>query len=233
MATPGRRGKPATTRRCVSRARAASGRSWRLRSPGWPGSRPGRGWRSPAAPTPRRGGHTAGSSACGLRDLDRDRARRAGARTRAPRAGRGALRGAARTARGARRDGRRRLGGARAGGCLPAPGSHRRCGRRSCRSSRNGHRAKGQPWSLARAARCRGLAGAGQRAETKHFERGARASRAPRPTLFEAARTRLAYGARLRRARKRVRGARGAARGARAVRPGSAPNSWPTRPAPS
>ncbi len=67
--TPGRRGRRATTRRCASRARAASGRSWRHPSPGWPGSRPGRGWRTPAVPTPRKGGRSAGSSACGLYEI--------------------------------------------------------------------------------------------------------------------------------------------------------------------
>jgi DNA-binding CsgD family transcriptional regulator len=62
--------------------------------------------------------------------------------------------------------------------------------------------AKGQPWSLARAARCAGLlAGDAEMAEA--FEA---ALRAHAGTLdgFEAARTRLAYGERLRRARNRV-----------------------------
>jgi DNA-binding CsgD family transcriptional regulator len=64
-------------------------------------------------------------------------------------------------------------------------------------------RAKGQPWSLARAARCRGLLAADDDMD-RHFEEAVRAH-AQTPDVFEAARTRLAYGARLRRARKRVR----------------------------
>jgi DNA-binding CsgD family transcriptional regulator len=64
-------------------------------------------------------------------------------------------------------------------------------------------RAKGQPWSLARAARCRGLVGPDSELD-EHFGE-ALALHELTPDLFEAARTRLAYGARLRRARKRVR----------------------------
>jgi DNA-binding CsgD family transcriptional regulator len=66
----------------------------------------------------------------------------------------------------------------------------------------NAAEAKGQPWSLARALRSVGLvAGDGDYAE--HFER---ALRLHAYTLdgFETARTRLAYGQRLRRARGRV-----------------------------
>jgi DNA-binding CsgD family transcriptional regulator len=63
--------------------------------------------------------------------------------------------------------------------------------------------AKGQPWVLARAARCRGLlAQAGELEDC--FEEALMFHRQT-PDVFEAARTRLAYGARLRRARKRVR----------------------------
>jgi DNA-binding CsgD family transcriptional regulator len=64
-------------------------------------------------------------------------------------------------------------------------------------------RAKGQPWSLARTARCRGLLAA-EGAMERDFEEAVRLH-AHTPDVFEAARTRLAYGARLRRARKRVR----------------------------
>jgi class 3 adenylate cyclase/DNA-binding CsgD family transcriptional regulator len=64
-------------------------------------------------------------------------------------------------------------------------------------------RAKGQPWSLARAARCRGLL-AGDAEFDGHFEK-ALALHTRTPDVFETARTRLAYGARLRRARRRVR----------------------------
>ena len=62
--------------------------------------------------------------------------------------------------------------------------------------------AKGQPWSLARAFRCRGLLAAdGGFAEA--FEQ-ALVQHAMTPDSFEAARTRLAYGERLRRSRNRV-----------------------------
>jgi DNA-binding CsgD family transcriptional regulator len=61
--------------------------------------------------------------------------------------------------------------------------------------------AKGQPWALARAARCRAmLAGDGEAL----FEQALELHEST-PDLFEAARTRLAFGAHLRRARKRVR----------------------------
>ncbi len=63
--------------------------------------------------------------------------------------------------------------------------------------------AKGQPWALARAARCRGLM-----ADTGEMEpcfEEALKLHGQTPDAFETARTHLAYGARLRRARKRVR----------------------------
>ncbi len=63
-------------------------------------------------------------------------------------------------------------------------------------------RAKGQPWGLARAARCRGLLAADDEIE-REFDEALRLH-AETPDLFEAARTRLAYGARLRRAGRRV-----------------------------
>jgi DNA-binding NarL/FixJ family response regulator len=62
--------------------------------------------------------------------------------------------------------------------------------------------AKGQPWSLARATRCAGLV-AGEDAFAAHFEQ-ALELHAQTPDEFETARTRLAFGARLRRARNRV-----------------------------
>jgi DNA-binding CsgD family transcriptional regulator len=62
---------------------------------------------------------------------------------------------------------------------------------------------KGQPWALARALRCRGLL-AGEEAVERWFEE-ALVAHERTPDAFEAARTRLAYGARLRRMRKRVR----------------------------
>jgi DNA-binding CsgD family transcriptional regulator len=65
-----------------------------------------------------------------------------------------------------------------------------------------GARAKGQPWSLARALRGQGLL-AGDAAFTALFEE-ALELHAQTPDAFETARTRLAYGERLRRARNRV-----------------------------
>jgi DNA-binding CsgD family transcriptional regulator len=62
---------------------------------------------------------------------------------------------------------------------------------------------KGQPWALARAARCRGVLAPGDEME-EWFDK-ALALHARTPDVFEAARTRLAYGAALRRTRRRVR----------------------------
>ena len=62
--------------------------------------------------------------------------------------------------------------------------------------------AKAQPWSLARAARCRGLVGPDAEI-TAHFERALR-HHEQTPDAFEKARTQLAYGERLRRGRNRV-----------------------------
>ena len=62
--------------------------------------------------------------------------------------------------------------------------------------------AKGQPWSLARALRCQGSV-ADEGAFAACFER-ALEEHAKTPDAFETARTRLAYGERLRRARQRV-----------------------------
>lgn len=61
--------------------------------------------------------------------------------------------------------------------------------------------AKGQPWALARAARCRGLL-AGDDAFDASFAEALRLHEQT-PDVFEAGRTRFAYGARLRRARRR------------------------------
>jgi len=63
--------------------------------------------------------------------------------------------------------------------------------------------AKQQPWALARAARCRGLLADVAEIECC-FEEALQLHKRT-PDGFEAARTRLAYGARLRRERKRVR----------------------------
>jgi DNA-binding CsgD family transcriptional regulator len=64
-------------------------------------------------------------------------------------------------------------------------------------------KAKGQPWALARAARCRGLL-AGDDELDHHFAEALELHEQT-PDVFETGRTRLAYGARLRRARQRVR----------------------------
>jgi DNA-binding CsgD family transcriptional regulator len=63
-------------------------------------------------------------------------------------------------------------------------------------------RAKGQPWALARAARTRGLLGSDEELEREFAE--AIDLHGQTPDVFETARTRLAYGARLRRAGRRV-----------------------------
>lgn len=62
---------------------------------------------------------------------------------------------------------------------------------------------KAQPWALARAARCRGLLAAEGESDP-HFD-AALALHGRTADAFEAARTHLAYGARLRRERQRVR----------------------------
>ncbi len=62
--------------------------------------------------------------------------------------------------------------------------------------------AKGQPWALARAARCRGLLAGADELEPC-FEEALRLHERT-PDVFETARTRLAYGECLRRARKRT-----------------------------
>jgi DNA-binding CsgD family transcriptional regulator len=64
-------------------------------------------------------------------------------------------------------------------------------------------RAKGQPWALARASRCLGLLAEADKLE-RHFEEALRLHERT-PDAFETARTRLAYGGCLRRARKRTR----------------------------
>ncbi len=67
---------------------------------------------------------------------------------------------------------------------------------------RSAAEAKGMPWALARAARVEGLLADPDRLD-EHFE-ASLALHARTPDEFEAARTRLTYGARLRRARRRV-----------------------------
>jgi DNA-binding CsgD family transcriptional regulator len=62
-------------------------------------------------------------------------------------------------------------------------------------------RAKGQPWAIARAERCLGMV---RDDFEPHFE-AALLAHAQTPDVFETARTQLAYGARLRRERRRVR----------------------------
>ena len=62
---------------------------------------------------------------------------------------------------------------------------------------------KAQPWALARAARCRGLIAAEGESDP-HFE-AALTLHGQTPDTFETGRTHLAYGARLRRGRQRIR----------------------------
>jgi DNA-binding CsgD family transcriptional regulator len=66
--------------------------------------------------------------------------------------------------------------------------------------------AKGQPWALARAARCRGMLAPDGAFEDAFADAIALHGRTP--DAFEAARTRLAFGARLRRAKQRSRSRR-------------------------
>jgi DNA-binding CsgD family transcriptional regulator len=66
--------------------------------------------------------------------------------------------------------------------------------------------AKGQPWALARAARCRGMLAPDEAFEDAFAN--AIALHARTPDTFEAARTRLAFGGRLRRAQQRSRSRR-------------------------
>jgi DNA-binding CsgD family transcriptional regulator len=85
---------------------------------------------------------------------------------------------------------------------------HLRLGRREVADDHLGAfeeraRTKSQPWALARAARCRGLLAADDDVDACFTEALAWHDRTP--DVFETARTRLAYGARLRRARQRVR----------------------------
>jgi DNA-binding CsgD family transcriptional regulator len=75
--------------------------------------------------------------------------------------------------------------------------AERVCGRLSDQA-----RAKGQPWSLARAHRAAGLCGADEAGE-QHFRTALRLHAAT-PDRYETARTELAFGARLRRERRRV-----------------------------
>ena len=63
--------------------------------------------------------------------------------------------------------------------------------------------AKGQPWSLARSERCRGML-APEETFSAHFDRALELHEVT-PDAFESARTHLIFGARLRRARQRVR----------------------------
>jgi DNA-binding CsgD family transcriptional regulator len=82
-------------------------------------------------------------------------------------------------------------------------------------------RAKGQPWALARAYRCLGLV---EDDFESHFAQALRLHEQT-PDRFETARTHLAYGARLRRARQRVR-ARGELRAALELLDRLGPSPW-------
>jgi DNA-binding CsgD family transcriptional regulator len=83
--------------------------------------------------------------------------------------------------------------------------------------------AKGQPWAMARAARCLGLVGSDDEIDKRFGEALALHERTP--DVFETARTRLAYGTRLRRARKRTR-AREELRAAIELFDGLGPTPW-------
>ena len=74
---------------------------------------------------------------------------------------------------------------------------------RRCRGSRRARGGEGQPWALARAARVRGLLAPEDELERQFDE--ALELHGQTPDVFETARTRLAYGARLRRSGSRVR----------------------------
>src|SRR5205807_10294899 len=83
--------------------------------------------------------------------------------------------------------------------------------------------AKGQPWSEARAARCRGMVAADAEFEREFADALSLHERTP--DAFETARTRLAFGARLRRARQRVH-AREELRAALAIFDGLGARVW-------
>ena len=114
-----------------------------------------------------------------------------------------ALRAAAAAAGRPRHHRRRPVPGRRPGRRLPEARPHRRRRSGSPAQFIAAAEAKGQPWSLARALRCQGMlaADAGFAAALRA---GAVALHAQTPDVFEAARTRLAYGERLRRSRNRV-----------------------------
>src|SRR5262249_17887879 len=76
-------------------------------------------------------------------------------------------------------------------------------------------RAKGQPWARARAARARGLLASDEAFERVFDE--ALSVHAQTPDVFETARTRTAYGARLRRGGRRVPAPEGLRAAVRAV----------------
>ena len=199
----GRPRRPATTSRSASPARRASAWSSARRSPGSPGSRPARGARRTAARTRRRRWRCATSSASGSTAPGRCRrsaTSSSGWATSPLAAERHEALVAALQQRGIADvdlspgpelvDAYVRLG--RAGDAELAAAEY------AARAE-----AKGQPWALARAARCRGLV-----AERDDMERcftRALALHERTPDVFETARTRLAFGARLRRARLRVR----------------------------
>ncbi len=201
--TGGRPRRRATTRRSVWRARPASGRSSPPRSRGSPGSRHGRGARMTAAGMRARRRRSASSSGWGS--------------TRSGRSRRSATSSSASAARPRPSTHHEAQAAAlRSRGIAdvdlsPAPelvDAYLRLGRGEEAAAAATEfvaaaEAKGQPWALARAARCRGLLAEAGDLEAD-FEEALRLH-ALTPDGFETARTRLAYGARLRRARMRVR----------------------------
>ena len=212
-----RRGDP------PGRARPASAPSSPQRSPGWPGSRRARARRRPAAPRRRGSGAVRASSGSGtygvwamqaLGDLELGlgQARRGGRATTRRRPTRCASREIADV------------------DLSPAPelvDAYLRLAAPSEAAEAAAAyvaaaEAKGQPWALARAARCRGMLAEDGRWEARVRRRRSGCTSA-RSTSSRRARTRLAYGARLRRGGQRSAQPRAAAGGARDLRAARCP----------
>ena len=181
----GRR-RGATIDEAIGLARETGQRTELARALAGPGLARGAPGQASELPRARRRGAGAlrASSAIGtLRDLGARGARRPRARPRAARRG-GRAPEASRPLRSSARHRRRRpLAGARAGRRLPAARAGRRGGRGRRRRTSAAAEAKGQPWALARAARCRGLL-APTTSVRAGFERGA-ALHARTPDVFE------------------------------------------------
>ena len=160
-----------------------------------------------------------------LRAVDLHRGRRARARARAARRARSP---SSRRTKPARPNSRSTTSTCRQGrsSSMPtcAPAATRTRKQRPSRYHDAAQR-KGQPWALARAHRCLGLVADDF---APHFDE-ALVLHAETLDVFETARTRLAYGARLRRARQRVRAREHLQRSARERSSGSARRHGPRR----